>query len=933
MEAEERRMQATHRSRRMVRAWRRSRAIKRQAHHVLLEALEPRLLLSGYEAGAAEQPAVDRIDPAPSGLQVEAAPIDAVDIIDVLVRGSDWGPAMGLQSITALSHGAGDGTTTTRVSLPWTGIDQIALQLANDIAPVMNDLWVVGIDVPVYDVVDFTHDATSRTGTWTLGAAITGDVVAVSLAGSTFATRLGVLPGDVDGDGATSVRDIGVLRAHLGAAPGVGVSAPMVADVNADGIVSATDALLVRRDLGRLLPDGDPADTLPARPGIDIQKLTNGQDAHDPHGPEVPLIAPGDTVEWLYIVTNTGNVPFEAAEIAVRDDQFGVNPAFDPTTDEGGDRVLSPGEQWHYRATGVALDLSAVAGTAAQPAVREGGTTYDVRTGGPLLDGTSRFHFDVTGEDPILVDVDVRLAIEHESNQDLDIFLISPSGTRVRLLDDLAGRNFQDTLLDDAATLPIGEATPPFIGMFQPEGPLWTSAGENPNGVWTLEIIDDFPLFEGSLFGTGEPAPWGPAVGTQLTIDAVSELGPTIVPGCDPGGSGLPRPTYENVGTVVARDNTDSDVSHYCNPDPPEARITIFADDVNEVGNLHTLTVMVEENDGFPAHAPGGDEVSGFRPAAGETVTVRLEALHGAMPDLIAPLDLRPSAPSVVEGTTDADGRLTVRFVSATAGQVVTTASSSVAVGDTTVLATTDGTAGSSGPSTKTFVDAKIAIGSDGSAQVGEPQRFNVTVWADDGRGTDLDGSMGTFDRVEGATVYVILSGADGATPEPAGVVPGVTRVDGTFSVAFTSAHAGQVIGTAWATMLVNGVTVAHGTDGRRQNSGPAVKIFLDASNTIVSGGGAAALAAGPEGDSSTRAPSSALAAFDTASRARRSVLADVRPMVRLTSQARLRRRIGLMRRPSGADGLLWRPPGWEEASSHPLGADRRSAACHLPDR
>jgi uncharacterized repeat protein (TIGR01451 family) len=56
-----------------------------------------------------------------------------------------------------------------------------------------------------------------------------------------------------------------------------------------------------------------------AEPAIDIEKYTNGEDADSPTGPIIPV---GDTVEWTYIVTNTGNVPLSNA--VVTDDILGT---------------------------------------------------------------------------------------------------------------------------------------------------------------------------------------------------------------------------------------------------------------------------------------------------------------------------------------------------------------------------------------------------------------------------------------------------------------------------------------------------------------------------------------------------------------------------------------------------------------------------------
>jgi subtilisin-like proprotein convertase family protein len=90
-------------------------------------------------------------------------------------------------------------------------------------------------------------------------------------------------------------------------------------------------------------------------------------------------------------------------------------------------------------------------------------------------------------------DVNVSVSIQHTDLADLDVYLVSPSGTRVELFTDLAGGglNLTGTVLDDEASLSIVAGSGPFAGTYKPEGSLAALDGQNPNGVWTLEITDD----------------------------------------------------------------------------------------------------------------------------------------------------------------------------------------------------------------------------------------------------------------------------------------------------------------------------------------------------------------------------------------------------------------------------------------------------------
>jgi hypothetical protein len=114
----------------------------------------------------------------------------------------------------------------------------------------------------------------------------------------------------------------------------------------------------------------------------------------------------------------------------------------------------------------------------------------------------------VANLDGLLVDVDATLTIQHTYDGDLDVYLVSPLGSRIELFTDIGGSgdNFLGTILSDtapdaagAAPTPITAGTAPFTGRFRPEGFLSALEGENPNGSWTLEVTDDAGGDVGSL--------------------------------------------------------------------------------------------------------------------------------------------------------------------------------------------------------------------------------------------------------------------------------------------------------------------------------------------------------------------------------------------------------------------------------------------------
>jgi subtilisin-like proprotein convertase family protein len=120
----------------------------------------------------------------------------------------------------------------------------------------------------------------------------------------------------------------------------------------------------------------------------------------------------------------------------------------------------------------------------------------------PIADLTTiRSSIEVIGFDSVLVDVNVTMDVEHTFAADLDVYLISPAGTRVELFTDVGGRgnDFAGTVIDDEAASSIIGGDPPFAGSFRPEGRLSAFDAEDPNGIWTLEITDDARVDVGQL--------------------------------------------------------------------------------------------------------------------------------------------------------------------------------------------------------------------------------------------------------------------------------------------------------------------------------------------------------------------------------------------------------------------------------------------------
>ena len=131
-------------------------------------------------------------------------------------------------------------------------------------------------------------------------------------------------------------------------------------------------------------------------------------------------------------------------------------------------------------------------------------------------------------------DVNIRLTLDHPSISELDVFLVSPTGTRVELFSDLAdtGANFQSTVFDDEASDSISTGTAPYVGSFRPLGTLSDFDGEFAYGIWKLEVTDDTGGNVGTIknwsliFNTSA----GAGSGGLATLDTPVEVSEVVPP-------------------------------------------------------------------------------------------------------------------------------------------------------------------------------------------------------------------------------------------------------------------------------------------------------------------------------------------------------------------------------------------------------------------
>ena len=94
-------------------------------------------------------------------------------------------------------------------------------------------------------------------------------------------------------------------------------------------------------------------------------------------------------------------------------------------------------------------------------------------------------------------------------NDDLDIYLTSPSGTRREVSTDngVSGDGYLSALFSDDATSSIStldNTTTIVRGKYKPEQSFWTTSGtdflsQTAAGTWTLKVIDDAGSDIGSI--------------------------------------------------------------------------------------------------------------------------------------------------------------------------------------------------------------------------------------------------------------------------------------------------------------------------------------------------------------------------------------------------------------------------------------------------
>jgi len=178
-----------------------------------------------------------------------------------------------------------------------------------------------------------------------------------------------------------------------------------------------------------------------------------------------------------------------------------------------------------------------------------------------------------------VTDLSVSLDLTHNYLNDLEVYLISPAGTRVQLFSRLPAANgrLANVRFDDQSSRPIHLGSPVFEGTYRPGEPLSRFYGESMGGRWVLEIRDVNLMDTGTLtawtveVGYAEPSVQTDASGYfrftgLVTGDYTLRVGPPV------GWQVIsPASGYYQIGLTESNSGWQGDFSLVRHRWPPEA--------------------------------------------------------------------------------------------------------------------------------------------------------------------------------------------------------------------------------------------------------------------------------------------------------------------------------------------------------------------------
>jgi subtilisin family serine protease len=187
-------------------------------------------------------------------------------------------------------------------------------------------------------------------------------------------------------------------------------------------------------------------------------------------------------------VSLTGPAGHAIAVSAVKAVAGGGNRSFDilfPTQTAAGTYTLKLGAPIHDT-TGKTLTAFQV-GFVIVPY-----NTYTTAAAAPVRASTWSASVLTVADSVTIGSLAVRVNLTYPRDGDLTLYLQAPDGTLITLAAQRGGTgaNFQGTLFDNGAALPVSSGLAPFAGAFRPETALAALAGKNVKGQWKLWVVN-----------------------------------------------------------------------------------------------------------------------------------------------------------------------------------------------------------------------------------------------------------------------------------------------------------------------------------------------------------------------------------------------------------------------------------------------------------
>ena len=106
---------------------------------------------------------------------------------------------------------------------------------------------------------------------------------------------------------------------------------------------------------------------------------------------------------------------------------------------------------------------------------------------------------EISGVPHRIAEIAVALNLEYNADHNLNVYLVSPLGVRVRLVSGLQGSNHGsiNITFEDLTERTFEKGRAVLRGTFQPDSKLNEFSGESANGIWTLEIEDVYEFSDG----------------------------------------------------------------------------------------------------------------------------------------------------------------------------------------------------------------------------------------------------------------------------------------------------------------------------------------------------------------------------------------------------------------------------------------------------